>query len=118
MAETLTEHSESWEWFEISLLVAVFTVLILVCAVIYLMRSHKRQWMKMQQMDQRMEQDISTLIERLQDVPNIQKTTAVLVDENQINKKQAAASSGLRWIYLDQLLGRWILFHSKDDLTY
>lgn len=53
-----------------------------------------------------MEQDISRLIGKLAEVPNIQKTTAVLVDEHQIKKQTGTSGSSFRWIYLDQLLGK------------
>lgn len=53
-----------------------------------------------------MEQDISRLIDKLAEVPNIQQTTAILVDEHQIKKQAGASGSSFRWIYLDQLLGR------------
>lgn len=53
-----------------------------------------------------MEQDISRLIDKLAEVPNIQQTTAILVDEHQIKKQAGTSGSSFRWIYLDQLLGR------------
>lgn len=53
-----------------------------------------------------MEQDISRLIGKLSEVPNIQKTTAILVDEHQIKKQAVNSGSPFRWIYLDQLLGK------------
>lgn len=64
-----------------------------------------------------MEQDISRLIGKLAEVPNIQKTTAVLVDEQQIKKQSATNGSPFRWIYLDQLLGEirlyWIVLFAN-----
>lgn len=54
-----------------------------------------------------MEQDISRLVEKLAEVPNIQSTTAVLVDEGQIKKQKG--NIPFRWIYLDQLLGRKLI---------
>ena len=107
--EELLNHSEAeeaLEWSEVSLMVAAGISLVFVLAALYLIRLHKQQWNKMQQMDVEMEQDIHKLIGKLAEVPNIQKTTAVLVDEQQI-KKQAATSGGnnFRCIYLDQLLG-------------
>lgn len=97
-------HQNSWEWFEISLLVAAITSVFFVFAALYLAYAHRRQWNKMQQLDEELEQDISRLMGKLAEVPNIQKTTAVLVDEHQIKK----GGQSFRWIYLDQLLGMWI----------
>lgn len=46
------------------------------------------------------------MIGKLSAVPNIQKTTAILVDEHQIKKQAVNSGSPFRWIYLDQLLGK------------
>lgn len=67
-----------------------------------------RQWRQWNVLFTEMEQDISKLIGKLAEVPNIQKTTAVLVDEHQIKKQAGTSGSPFRWIYLDQLLGEWI----------
>lgn len=67
-----------------------------------------------------LEQDISRLMGKLAEVPNIQKTTAVLVDENQIKKQeQKSGHSSFRWIYLDQLLGKCVysIFARESQFT-
>lgn len=46
------EEEESWEWSEISLVVAAVTSVVFVFAALYLIQVHKRQWNKMQQMDE------------------------------------------------------------------
>lgn len=67
-----------------------------------------------------MEQDISRLIGKLAEVPNIQKTTAVLVDEHQIKKQTGTSGSSFRWIYLDQLLGKTVFYlgWSQGNVVY
>lgn len=42
---------DTWEWTEILLLVAAVASLVFVIAALYLIRAHKKQWNKMQQMD-------------------------------------------------------------------
>lgn len=46
------EEDESWEWSEVSLVVAAVTSVVFVFAALYLIQVHKRQWNKMQQMDE------------------------------------------------------------------
>lgn len=46
-----TAEEEAWEWSEISLAIAAVTSLVFVFAALYLIRAHKKQWNKMQQMD-------------------------------------------------------------------
>lgn len=46
-----TAEEEAWEWSEISLVIAAVTSLVFVFAALYLIRAHKKQWNKMQQMD-------------------------------------------------------------------
>lgn len=46
------EEDESWEWSEVSLVVAAVTSVLFVFAALYLIQVHKRQWNKMQQMDE------------------------------------------------------------------
>lgn len=81
--------------------------MVFVFAALYLVYAHRQQWNKMQQLDEELEQDISRLMGKLAEVPNIQKTTAVLVDEHQIKKQSQTGGYSFRWIYLDQLLGLW-----------
>lgn len=40
-----------WKWFEISLAVAAVTAVIFVFAALYMIHIHRRQWNKMQEMD-------------------------------------------------------------------
>lgn len=52
LPDDLQDVDESWEWSEISLVIAAVTSMIFVLAALYLIQAHKRQWNKMQQMDE------------------------------------------------------------------